>query len=153
MASNVAQQKRLYYPLTFLLFFSSWRRDCYPPSGHVLRRISIMSCPRFKVRYDKDVWLARKFDRQGSTGENWRKKDFEKTIETEDPRSVSTHVIDSDATNDSSSGILLQPQPDLTGGGQTWAVVQRPPQLRGHHKNSKKILPKETRIFLYFLEI
>ena len=33
--------------------------------------------------------------------------------------------------------------PDL-GGGANWAVAQGPPQLRGLHKNSKKLLPKNT---------
>ena len=36
------------------------------------------------------------------------------------------------------------PGPDLKGGGSNWAVAQRPTQLRGLHKNSKKSLPKET---------
>jgi len=50
--------------------------------------------------------------------------------------------------SDDFNGLLISsfanPRAEFKGGEANWAVAQGPPQLRGLHKNSKKLSPKET---------
>jgi len=55
-------------------------------------------------------------------------------------RQQNTHPLSSGSHDIS---VYLNAGPDLRGGAN-WAVAQGPPKLRGLHKKTVKILPKET---------